>query len=112
MSETTNEMKHTPGPWEVRPDRYEPQRGWREIHAGRKAVVRVDSFDRRSGGETETHCGVWISEENAQLIAAAPRMLAALQRFERWDTDPHATEADAADLRQEIHAAIAEAISS
>jgi hypothetical protein len=68
--------KHTPGPWEVRTENAgKSGRVWRRI----PGVVEPDWYEKHSHGETETYCGVQISEANARLIAAAPDLLAALK---------------------------------
>ena len=62
-----SETQHTPGPWE-RKDRY-PLDGYkREVFGGGRHIASV-----------HTAFGVWdANEANANLIAAAPDLLAAL----------------------------------
>src|SRR5690606_9872795 len=59
------QMRYTPGPWRV----VEKERGWREIWAGNRAVVRADGY--YSAKYEEYECGVAISEPNARRIVAA-----------------------------------------
>lgn len=72
---------HTPGPWEVRHARESGSftKDWREVWAGRHCVVSPSGFQRSYDGEAETVYGVRISDADANLIAAAPEMLAALK---------------------------------
>jgi hypothetical protein len=74
----------TPGPWEVRLDHDEGlKRDWRSIVAdgGRTSVVRPDSYSTNKWGERETVCGMWVTEANANLIAAAPDLYEALDEM-------------------------------
>ena len=89
----------TDGPWTARRDTSEPRKEWREIDAGRKRVVGGDWYERHRLGETETHCGVFLSEQNADFIAHArtdlPAALDLLDEVERLarDADHHVTHA-------------------
>lgn len=71
-------MSHTPGPWTVveKSTGHNFEKNWREIGP---RVVTASFYDRHRNGETETFCGVVITEANARLIAAAPEMLEALE---------------------------------
>lgn len=74
---TTNWTK---GPWQVREMQGYAEQGWREVFSlNGSPVVCVGSFDRHSGGETESHCGVQVDIADAQLIASAPDLYAALE---------------------------------
>lgn len=76
--------KFTPGPWEVvRSATTGPMaKNWREIRAGHHAVVRPDYFTKTimSTGEAEHHSGVWMTAEDADLIAAAPDLYEVVRR--------------------------------
>ena len=64
--------EHTPGPWNIRKvPTGRMGRDWSEI----PGVVTCHSFERNG----ETQCGVYMSEANARLIAAAPDLLDALK---------------------------------
>lgn len=76
-----SEHEHTPGPWQVAPTPTGTYgKHWVEIRHHNYRVVHAGSFDRTSHGETETHCGVVIKPEDARMIAAAPELLAALEK--------------------------------
>jgi hypothetical protein len=72
--------KHTAGPWRVVESTNPSQfaKGWREIRGQQKPVVYADEYQSSRDG---TVCGVRISEDNARLIAAAPDLLAACEKF-------------------------------
>jgi len=76
-------MSHTPGTWEVRLSREAGSskwaEEWREIWSGRHCVISPSGFQRSYDGESETIYGVRISEDDANLIAAAPVMLQVLK---------------------------------
>jgi len=64
--------EHTPTPWHIRESENYKDKGWREIFTeDRRAVVSTGSFLRTQHGETESHCGVRISKENAEFIVTA-----------------------------------------
>lgn len=75
----TNETKHTPGPWS-----HTPMKDTIWANDGETKVatladlpwVTLSSGRRCSDDATE--------QANARLIAAAPELLAALERFTRW----------------------------
>lgn len=74
--------KWTKGPWQVREMQGYAKQGWREVFSlNGSPVVCVGSFERHSGGETETHCGVQVDIADAQLIASAPDLYARLQEM-------------------------------
>lgn len=73
---------NTPGPWEVRTEKHRLATFTSIIDGGGCTVVGADSFERYSRtGETETHFGPSIRADDARLIAAAPDLLAALDRL-------------------------------
>jgi hypothetical protein len=82
----------TPGPWDslMDSDTKAAARDWREVWGGPASVVVGDFYERRSGGETETVCGVRIRAANATLIANAPTDLRALVAEVRRLTDANA----------------------
>ena len=65
--------QHTNTPWEIRKssERSTYAANWREIYAGNVPIICAASFDRHTGIETETICGVYISESNAEFIICA-----------------------------------------
>jgi len=67
--------QHTPGPWSVKSDPCHFDT-LSDIHAGGKLIAQT--------------CSEYPSlEANARLIAAAPDLLAALEKLEYWlDSDP------------------------
>jgi hypothetical protein len=74
----------TPGPWDIKPTPIGSfGKAWKEIVSGSKPVIHAGSFDRTRNGETETECGVVISDADARAIAAVPQMFAALERLEK-----------------------------
>jgi hypothetical protein len=79
-----------------------------ETDKGTLWLVQFD--DRASGwkGEVAITQGEH-SKAHAQLFAAAPDLLAACRAFAAWDEDPHATEDEAAILRDLVAAAITKA---
>ncbi len=76
-----NETKHTPGPWTVikSNDKSKYAVNWLEISPG---VVSSSEYSTSRWGESETYCGVRITEANARLIAAAPDLLAVARQIE------------------------------
>lgn len=87
--EVMTDAKHTPGPWRVIiDDDGNPLSGRPSVCASDELdcmIVHWDGFVqqywRSARGDKEIHA-------NARLIAAAPDMLAALERLEYWfDTD-------------------------
>lgn len=69
--------KHTPGPWFAE----ELDLGWSVFHeSGIAAICRVH------GGVTND-AGIDAAKENARLIAAAPRLLAACKEFQWAEFD-------------------------
>lgn len=98
------EFKGTPGPWEIKPE--EVDRPYIRIRGtrlgGRFKVANVlspdyDGVHRREADETRA---------NAQLIAAAPELLEALQMIMNGDFYMPKESADAA--RSAIHKALGE----
>jgi hypothetical protein len=75
----------TAGPWAAMDNSVYTGRQWRDIVAGVRGIVYPSGFTRHSGGETETHYGVAISDENADFIAHArtdiPALLAEVERL-------------------------------
>jgi hypothetical protein len=76
----TNETKHTPGPWETA-----------RSHSGRNIYKQTQrDFDTKETRmlaflvRNEDYFPVEESDANARLIAAAPELLAALERFAKW----------------------------
>ena len=92
---------HTPGPWKCS-DR--PSGPWWHIGAGNQSICTVHATSKR-------HTPVYavMFKANADLIAAAPDLLAALQAYDAWadKTPPHDKELKA--LREQMRAAIAKA---
>lgn len=70
-------MPHTPGPW-VCCD-VSPTHGWAIAQEGSKAVGGSSPDD--TGGVVGTSEWMWLSEDDARLIAAAPDLLAACKRM-------------------------------
>ena len=64
--------KHTPGPW-VTNDRYKTS-----VNAGKKHIAMVNQFKI---GDVESDVWGEEHEANAQLIAAAPELLEALEEL-------------------------------
>lgn len=96
---------HAPGPWEVRSDSH-PYRGGRFVH------VEPLHGSRTICDLTDAH------EANAELIAAAPKLLAALEAVGRlavgWHDAYQYSASEANDIRDdaayEVEQAIAEAL--
>lgn len=88
--------KHTPGPWRVIEDRVP---GALEIYAEEKAIAELW---RRSSTQEEM--------ANARLIAAAPKLLKALEKMLRCFSDYDGTHGDLENsATDEARAAIAKA---
>ena len=66
------ETKHTPGPWEYRPEPEQPNPYWHQfkVSFGSAGIMEGASHDRHGQGA-----------HNARLIAAAPDLLAALEEI-------------------------------
>ena len=68
--------EHTEGPWRFRRD---------------EIGKRIGSIDKADGSEVITNVEYWIKESNANLIAAAPDLLEALEKivleFEGYASD-------------------------
>ena len=89
------ETKHTPGPWVVRKERelneYDVQEIYIDTVNGPTSIASVWNPDRENE-ESE-------SEYDAKLIAAAPDLLAALQRFIKF-VDAQKLEYESSMIRQ------------
>jgi hypothetical protein len=121
------QVKHTPGPWEVRETGKSGkawEKDWREIFAGRTPIVSHREYESNTYG---TIGGVYISEANARLIAAAPELLAACEagldlyeigreeamaKWECRDETAKRMNQEAAEIKEAISAAIAKAKAS
>ena len=83
---------YTPGPWHVAPVHY-PDRAHPEVYASTRRIARPCTSDAVPSPE---------SDANAQLIAAAPDLLAACEAVLIGWTDH-------SDLRDQVQAAVAKA---
>lgn len=74
-------LKHTPGPWAYHFE--EPNRKWALVMSGGKAGVIVANVNTESCPDTASAPAfrVMPAEANAQLIAAAPDLLRALEQI-------------------------------
>ena len=70
-----SETKHTPGPWTVREYPH-------LAHPFTKSLYEIEF-----GGEGELICDTVYERSDANLIAAAPDMLAALKAFPMFDDE-------------------------
>ncbi|HGY5040860.1 TPA: hypothetical protein ACNV29_001663 [Klebsiella oxytoca] len=77
-------MSYTPGPWESM-----------LIH-GDNNIIRKGSFRKEGAGSVSYQCVVDCVDDidDARLIAAAPELLEALQRFYRWYDDIYGDDLD------------------
>lgn len=94
--------QHTPGPWKVRSfvGSHTPRRAEISAPVGHREVCAV--YWHIVDGTREA------AEANARLIAASPRMLAALRKVHDF-LDKHGNGWDEAEALDEVRAAIGEA---
>ncbi len=110
MAET---VKHTPGPWKVRPHWSDEARF--EVYPDRVVEFGAPAEIADVSGHSASDIDVEIAEAyaNANLISAAPDLLEAVQetlRLFRYNTDDASDAADfAADVELKLEAAIAKA---
>lgn len=102
---TMNQVQHTPGPWQVQPGVYDtnPETAC-EFPRGPEVIATPG---------TVAYCNLY-GEADANLIAAAPDMLAALRAIENYCgmyTNPMHDDALADQIRAAIAKATGEALS-
>ena len=71
--------EHTEGPWRFRRD---------------EIGKRIGSIGKADGSEVITNVEYWIKDANANLIAAAPDLLEALERIVNMPVDEWARESE------------------
>lgn len=92
------EEKHTPGPWELRPDEM----------GGLSSLIYPAGEDHPVAAVTASYSGDGMRLANARLIAAAPDLLAALDMARTLLVDIEEYSVDGASIRV-IDAALAKA---